>query len=69
MEFKVVHFERSKDVSAELQNIINAQHSYGWEYVNHQYSDKLIPGNQGCFGLGAKPDMVSHVGLVIFKKP
>ncbi|MBG6129409.1 hypothetical protein IWQ47_001288 [Aquimarina sp. EL_43] len=68
MEYKVVHFERSKDVSSELQNIINAQHSQGWEYINHQYSDKLTPGNDGCFGLGKTPDVVTHVGLIIFKK-
>ncbi|MDT7832033.1 hypothetical protein RQM59_06555 [Flavobacteriaceae bacterium S356] len=68
MKYKVVPFYRAKEVSKELQSIINTNAVDGFKYVNHQYSDKLKPGNIGCFGIGAKPDTIIHVGFVIFQK-
>jgi hypothetical protein len=68
MSYKVVPFERNHDVSNALQTIINAESKNGFKYVNHEYSDKLNPGTSGCFGIGAKPDTVNHVGFVVFEK-
>ncbi|GGG14109.1 hypothetical protein [Dokdonia pacifica] len=68
MEYKVVPLFRSASPDKELQTIINQNVIDGWEYKNHQYSDKLTPGKEGCFGIGATPDTVTHVGLVVFEK-
>jgi len=66
--YKVVPFNPSDNVSQSLQSIIDSHSINGWEYVNHQYSDKLKPGSTGCFGLGATPDSIIHIGVVVFKK-
>lgn len=68
MAYKVVPFERNLNPSSELQRIIDAEAVGGYKYVNHEYSDKLKPGNIGCFGLGSTPDSVIHVGFVVFEK-
>ncbi len=68
MEYKVIPFSRSKTPSESLQSIIQQHATNGWEYVNHQYSDKLTPGKAGCFGIGSQPDFVVHVGMVVFEK-
>lgn len=68
MEYKVIPFPRSKTPSESLNTLIQEHAVNGWEYHNHQYSDKLTPGNSGCFGIGAQPDFVVHVGMVVFTK-
>jgi|GEM_PF-2916658 len=66
--YKVVPFYQTDDVPTSLQRIIDFETASGWEYMSHQYSDKLKPGNAGCFGIGAVPDSTVHVGFVIFKR-
>ncbi len=69
MQYKVVPFNPSKNaVGQVLQDIIDAEAVNGYKYINHEYSDKLKPGSAGCFGFGATPDVVIHVGFVIFGK-
>ena len=67
MPYKVVPFNRKDNVASELQRIIDSEAVGGYKYVNHQYSDKLRPGNAGCFGIGAQPDVTIHVGFVVFE--
>lgn len=69
MNYKVVPFPQTKAINNDLQSIIDIESDEGWEYINHKYEDYLEPGSSGCFGLGAKPDRVWHVGHVVFKKP
>lgn len=68
MNYKVVPFPKSKNIDQALQSIIDHESSQGWEYANHKYEHYLMPGTNGCFGLGAKPDTIWHVGHVVFKK-
>lgn len=68
MAYKVVPFNRNDNPSSQLQRIIDSEAVGGYKYINHEYSDKLKPGDVGCFGLGATPDTVIHVGFVIFEK-
>lgn len=67
MAYKVVPFNQSSDVAGELQRIIDAQAASGYRYVSHEYSDKLKPGDAGCFGINAKPATTVHVGFVVFQ--
>lgn len=67
MDYKVVPFDQTDNVSSSLQNIINSQTENGYEYVSHEYSDKIRPGTNGCFGIGARPDSTTHIGFVVFK--
>ncbi len=69
MKYKVVRFRQTDQPENELDSLIVSLEPDGWEYVNHEYSTKLIPGSAGCFGFGAKPNSTQHVGFVIFKKP
>ncbi len=68
MQYKVIPFPQSKNINNQLQDIIDKEAVDDWKYVNHNYSDYLLPGSAGCFGLGAKPDTVWHVGNVVFQK-
>jgi hypothetical protein len=68
MAYKVLPFNPSKNVSDELQRIISSETAGGYRYVNHQYSDKLVPGTAGCFGIGAEPASTTHIGFVIFEQ-
>lgn len=68
MAYKVVPFSQTDNVSSELQRIIDSEAVGGYKYINHQYSDKLRPGKDGCFGIGAEPTTTVHVGFVVFEK-
>lgn len=69
MQYKVVPFPSSKNINQTLQSIIDSEAVDGWNYVTHQYSHYLMPGSAGCFGIGARPDSIWHVGNVVFQKP
>lgn len=68
MKYKVVQFPSNEDVVGQLQSIIDQETANGYNYISHEYSDKLRPGTSGCFGLGAKPDTVKHIGFIVFQK-
>lgn len=68
MEYKIVDFPLCQNPKEGLKTIINRETTGGFEYAGHQYSDKLVPGTSGCFGIGAKAAYTMHVGLVVFKK-
>lgn len=68
MQYKVIDFPQAKNINQTLQSIIDQQATNGWEYNNHKYEHYLKPGSAGCFGLGAKPDTIWHVGHVVFHK-
>lgn len=67
MPYKVVPFNRTGNEVSRLQEIIDTETRSGHKYVNHEYSDKLNPGSAGCFGIGAQPDTIIHVGFVVFE--
>ena len=68
MQYKVVPFPNSKNINQQLQLIIDTEAVNGWNYAGHNYGDYLQPGSSGCFGIGAKPDSIVHVGNVVFSK-
>lgn len=68
MQYKVVDFPKSKNINQTLQSLIENNAVDGWEYSNHKYEHYLLPGTNGCFGIGAKPNTVWHVGHVVFHK-
>jgi hypothetical protein len=68
MQYKVLNFPPSKDPQADLQRTINSEASTGWKYVCHQYNQYSTSGSEGCFGFGAKPGSIIHVGMIVFEK-
>jgi hypothetical protein len=68
MSYKIVPFNPSDNPADALQRIINPEATNGYRYAGHQYSDKLTPGSNGCFGFGARPPGTIHVGFVVFEK-
>ena len=66
MSYKVVPLNPSNSIAKDLEQLIETQSANGYKYVNHQYSEKVIPGKSGCFG--AAPATTVHVGFVIFEK-
>jgi len=59
---------RTHNINQQLQSIIDTEAVNGWNYAGHNYGDYLQPGSSGCFGIGAKPDSIVHVGNVVFSK-
>jgi len=68
MNYKITNFREGNNPAADLEKQIEEQSSQGYEYVSHQYSDKIMPGSAGCFGFGAKPQTTAHIGFIVFKK-
>ena len=68
MQYKVINFESCNFVAKELQKLLDKYEEQGYEYVNHEYTDKIIPGRKGFLGIGATKDIVEHVGFVVLRK-
>ena len=75
MQYLSVPFEPPVDrinatssVSGALQSVI-AQHSAdGWEFVGVQNHSTLVPGTNGCLGIGAVPPYPKTMSIVVFRK-
>ncbi len=75
MEFKVVPFtaqitrtDSATTVAAQIQPIINAHLSSGWEYQRMETVQTWVAGTSGCFGFGAQPGFTTVFNVLIFRK-
>ncbi len=77
MEYKVVPFtakisqnDTPVQVSSQLQSLISANSSEGWEYVALENVETQVAPDAGCFGLGigAKPGYTTTFRVVVFRK-
>jgi len=75
MEFKVVPFmaqitrnETSSTVAKQMQTMIDDNVNQGWEYIRMDSVATAIAGDEGCFGIGAKPAFVTTYNVLVFRK-
>ena len=75
MMHKVVPFTASigntDDASAaakQLESLILATASEGWEYVRLESVDTIVAGQNGCFGFGATPPTSRSISMAVFRK-
>lgn len=75
MEFKVIPFtanigsnQGAAEAASQLQSLISANASEGWEYVRLEQVETHIAGDNGCFGIGARPSMTRSVSMAVFRQ-
>ncbi|MCB0387773.1 MAG: hypothetical protein KDD23_03335 [Winogradskyella sp.] len=75
MNTKVVAFNpviktkhSANKVAEDMEKAINEQVAEGWKFYNFYTSETLISGSNGCFGIGAKPDILINLGFLVFTK-
>lgn len=55
-------------LAQDIQAVIQQYADQGWEYVGIEHLTSRVPGNSGCFGIGASPGYDVNVQLLIFKR-
>lgn len=60
--------ENKSKLADEIQNVIQTYANDGWEYVGIEHLTSRVPGNSGCFGIGATQGFDVGVQLLIFKR-
>lgn len=75
MEYKAIPFVAkinqkgtTEEVALQLQNMINTYSTQGWEYLRLENVETWVAGDNGCFGIGAKPGHTSIYQIAIFKR-
>lgn len=76
MQFKVIPFtasitrdDTSTTVANQMQNIIDANNSDGWNYLRMDTVQTSVAGTGGCFGVGAQPAFSTTYNVLVFQKP
>lgn len=75
MQYKVVPFtasvaskEGSQTAASQLEKLCNDMATEGWEYLQLENVETYVEGSAGCFGIGAKPPVVTSFSMAVFKK-
>lgn len=75
MTYKVIPFaakfgsdDDAGAAAAQLERVILAHETEGWEYVRLEHVDTVISGSNGCFGIGAQPDRQASIAMAVFRR-
>ncbi|MEI9850347.1 MAG: hypothetical protein WDN24_05185 [Sphingomonas sp.] len=74
MEYKVLPFEpnvaggSSTSVADALEAVIHVEASAGWEFIAVENHSTVVPGDAGCFGIGATAPYPKTFAVVVFRK-
>jgi hypothetical protein len=74
MEYKTRGFEPSAvggstdSVAAALQSLIAEEAAGGWTFVALENHSTVVPGDAGCFGIGATPPYPKTFAIAVFRK-
>ena len=74
MQYKVVPFEPSaaggstETIATALEAVIAEWAKHGWEFVAVENHSTVVPGDSGCFGIGASQPYPKTFSLVVFRK-
>ena len=58
----------SNTVAAQMQLILDQYGKEGWEYYRMDTVETTVAGENGCFGIGAKPPYTTSFSVLVFKK-
>ncbi|HEX2684346.1 MAG TPA: hypothetical protein VHL77_10455 [Ferruginibacter sp.] len=56
-------------VAEQMQKMVDAQVSAGWEYMHIDSVQTSVVGTDGCFGIGATPGFMTSYNVLVFRKP
>jgi hypothetical protein len=74
MQYKVVPFEPSaaggqtSSIAGALESLIAEAGEQGWDFVAVENHSTVVPGDAGCFGIGATSPYPKTFSLVVFRK-
>jgi hypothetical protein len=74
MEYKTRGFEpsaaggSSDAIAQALEALIAAETAGGWEFVAVENHSTVVPGNAGCFGLGATAPYPKTFSVAVFRR-
>lgn len=74
MLYKTVSFEpdvtggSSAAVAAALESTILAETAQGWEFVALENHSTVVPGDSGCFGIGATSPYPKTFSVLVFRQ-
>jgi hypothetical protein len=75
MEYKAIPFEppvsrqdSTTSVAAALASTIQAHAVEGWEFVELANHSTVVPGSEGCFGIGATSPYPKTMSAAVFRR-
>ena len=75
MSYKAVPFDPGVgradsvgDTALRLAELINAESGSGWEFVELSNHSTIVPGDAGCFGIGATAPYPKTVSVAVFRQ-
>jgi len=75
VEYRAVGFDpgMSRDNSAggaatQLEALISVHAAEGWEFLGLQNHSSVVPGSNGCFGIGATSPYDVTISIAVFYK-
>ncbi len=74
MQYMTLGFEpqvaggSSESVAAALETMITYQAADGWEFVALENHSTVVPGDSGCFGLGATAPYPKTFAIAVFRR-
>lgn len=74
MEYKTAPFEPSAaggstaTVATALEFLIAAEAAKGWDFVALENHSTVVPGESGCFGIGATAPYPKTFSVAVFRK-
>ena len=58
----------ARGAASDLQVLIGNYATDGWEYVGVANHSTVVPGESGCFGIGATPPYPKTMSIIVFKR-
>ena len=75
MSYRFVPFEPAVSVSNPtgsttdaLAKLVQTQMNDGWEFVSIENHSTIVPGTNGCFGVGTTSPYPKTVSIAVFRK-
>ena len=74
MEYKTRGFEpsaaggSSDSIAGALEALIAAEATDGWEFVALENHSTVVPGDAGCFGIGATAPYPKTFSIAVFRR-
>lgn len=75
MDYKCIPFDPATDRSSpastianQLEVLVDAEKSSGWEFVGLENHATVVPGSSGCFGWGSTNPYEHTFSVAVFRR-
>ena len=58
----------SDSVAKALESLISSAAAEGWEFVALENHSTVVPGDSGCFGIGASQPYPKTFSIAVFRR-